>query len=272
MPQLIIITDLDGTLLDTRDYSCEACLPVIRRLKSRNIPLILCSSKTRAEIIPLWRDLSLFAPFIAENGALICFPPHYFPGAIWGVTHERDFDVLELGTPITRLRRVLDEAARTCHVTIASFGTMDVTEISGLTGLTLEQAALSKEREYDEPFLLTEGDHEQFLKLLRDKGFKITRGDWFFHITGSHTKGTAVEMLLDLYRQIDSTIISVGLGNSTNDLEFLSQVDRPFLVRNADGTYNAEVTGKVSEIWRTQNAGPEGWREAIEKVLMEMGP
>ncbi|MBI2531189.1 MAG: HAD-IIB family hydrolase [Deltaproteobacteria bacterium] len=272
MPQLIIITDLDGTLLDTRDYSCEACLPVIRRLKSRNIPLILCSSKTRAEIIPLWRDLSLFAPFIAENGALICFPPHYFPGAIWGVTHERDFDVLELGTPITRLRRVLDQAARACHVTIASFGTMDVTEISGLTGLTLEQAALSKEREYDEPFLLTEGDHGQFLKLLRDKGFKIARGEWFFHITGNHNKGTAVELLLDLYRQIDSMIISVGLGNSTNDLEFLSQVDRPFLVRNVDGSYNPEVTRKISAIQCTQEVGPDGWREAVEKILKEMEP
>jgi mannosyl-3-phosphoglycerate phosphatase len=272
MPQLIIITDLDGTLLDTRDYSCEACLPVVRRLKSQNIPLILCSSKTRAEIIPLWRDLSLFAPFIAENGALICFPPHYFPGAIWGVTHERDFDVLELGTPITRLRRVLDEAARACHVTVASFGTMDVTEISGLTGLTLEQAALSKEREFDEPFLLTEGHHEQFLKLLRDKGFKITRGDWFFHITGNHNKGTAVEMLLDLYRQIDSMIISVGLGNSTNDLEFLSQVDKRFLVRNVDGSYDAEVTRKVSAIQCTQAVGPDGWREAVEKVLKEMEP
>jgi predicted mannosyl-3-phosphoglycerate phosphatase (HAD superfamily) len=79
-------------------------------------------------------------------------------------------------------------------------------------------------------------------------------------------------MLLDLYRQIDSTIISVGVGNSTNDLEFLSQVDRPFLVRNVNGTYNAEVTGKVSAIRRTQSAGPEGWREAIEKVLMAMGP
>ena len=180
--------------------------------------------------------------------------------------------MLELGTPITRLRRVLNEAACACRVTIASFGTMGAKEISGLTGLTVEQAALSKEREYDEPFLLTEGDHEQFLNLLRGKGFKITRGDWFFHITGNHKKGTAVEALLDLYRQINSIIISVGLGNSANDLEFLSQVDLPFLVRNTDGSYNAEVTGKVSAIQRTQSAGPDGWREAVEKVLMEMAP
>jgi len=44
------------------------------------------------------------------------------------------------------------------------------------------------------------------------------------------------------------------------------------LVRNVNGTYNAEVTGKVSAIRCTRSAGPEGWREAIEKVLMEIGP
>ena len=270
MPQRIIITDLDGTLLDTKDYSYQPCLPVIQRLKSQHIPLILCSSKTRAEIIPLWRELNLFDPFIAENGAVICFPAGYFPGALWGVAHEKDFDVLELGTPIARLRRVLDQASRACHVTIASFGTMDVTEISGLTGLTLDQAALAKEREYDEPFLFTEGDQRQLLSLLRAKGFKVTRGDCFFHITGNHDKGTAVEMLVGLYRQIDSSIKSVGLGNSANDLEFLSQVDMPFLVKNVDGSYNGEVTRKIPAIERTERVGPEGWREAIEKVLEEM--
>jgi hydroxymethylpyrimidine pyrophosphatase-like HAD family hydrolase len=53
MPKLIIITDLDGTLLDTRDYSCKACLPVVRRIKSQNIPrfyvparLVLRSSRS----------------------------------------------------------------------------------------------------------------------------------------------------------------------------------------------------------------------------------
>ena len=67
-------------------------------------------------------------------------------------------------------------------------------------------------------------------------------------------------------------IISVGLGNSTNDLEFLSQVDRPFLVRNVDGSYNPEVTRKISAIQCTQEVGPDGWREAVEKILKEMEP
>ncbi|MGH7828798.1 MAG: HAD hydrolase family protein, partial [Candidatus Binatia bacterium] len=56
---LIIITDLDGTLLDESTYSFQASLPAIQRVTSQGIPLILCSSKTRSEILPLWKELAL---------------------------------------------------------------------------------------------------------------------------------------------------------------------------------------------------------------------
>jgi len=209
-------------------------------------------------------------PFIAENGALTCIPRRYFPGALWGVVHESDFDILALGTPVGQLRRALAQAAKECHLTVTSFENMDVREISTLTGLTLDKAALAKEREYDEPFLIDKDNSEHLLRLLRPKGFRITRGDCFFHITGDHDKGMAVEALVDLYRQVDVKVMSVGLGNSANDLELLSRVDLPFLVRNLDGSYNSKITSRLSAIRRTQGIGPEGWREAVESVLREV--
>ena len=47
--KLIVFTDLDGTLLDSV-YSFRKALPALKAVKEKNIPLILCSSKTRAEI------------------------------------------------------------------------------------------------------------------------------------------------------------------------------------------------------------------------------
>jgi mannosyl-3-phosphoglycerate phosphatase len=47
---LLIFTDLDGTLLEQATYSFEAALPALQALRERNIPLIICTSKTRAEI------------------------------------------------------------------------------------------------------------------------------------------------------------------------------------------------------------------------------
>ena len=53
--RLIVITDVDGTLIDQRTYSYELSLPAVRRLQAKRIPVVLCSTKTSAEIILLWR-------------------------------------------------------------------------------------------------------------------------------------------------------------------------------------------------------------------------
>ncbi len=49
-PKLVIFTDLDGTLLDRDTYSFEPALPALRLIRQKDIPLVLSSSKTRAEI------------------------------------------------------------------------------------------------------------------------------------------------------------------------------------------------------------------------------
>jgi mannosyl-3-phosphoglycerate phosphatase len=49
-PKLVIFTDLDGTLLDRNTYSFEPALPALHLIRQKDIPLILTSSKTRAEI------------------------------------------------------------------------------------------------------------------------------------------------------------------------------------------------------------------------------
>lgn len=49
-PRLLIMTDLDGTLLDHESYHWEAARPALQRLAAANIPVIINSSKTAAEI------------------------------------------------------------------------------------------------------------------------------------------------------------------------------------------------------------------------------
>lgn len=266
----IVITDLDGTLLDERSYSCQASLPAIQRLKLAGIPLILCSSKTYSEILPLWKELALKDPFVVENGGAIYCPRRYFPAPLPGFKSRDSFRVLELGTDVLTLRRVLAETAARCRAKVRSFGTMEVDEIRALTGLTRDQAALAAKRQYDEPFLIEGGDGERLFRALAGKGLTVTRGDRFFHLIGGHEKGRAVRILLGLYGRGDGAAVSVGLGNSANDLPLLREVDRPILIRRADGSWDAEVTASIPGIQRTAAIGPHGWREAMEKVLTEV--
>lgn len=77
MSNIIIFTDLDGTLLD-ENYSYDYAIPTIRELKRMNIPIIFCSAKTRAEQEIFRARMGINDPFIVEDGSAIYIPRGYF--------------------------------------------------------------------------------------------------------------------------------------------------------------------------------------------------
>lgn len=266
----IFITDLDGTLLDQRTYRYELSLPAVQELREREIPLILCSSKTAAEMIRLRGELGLKDPFICENGGAIYLPSGYFHFPILGTKPKRTFEVIEFGTDVYRLRRALRQVSRGGHITVRSFGNMTFHEIMARTGLTMDQAVYARQREYDEPFLVDAGDEATLLAALQENGLTVIKGDRFHHLTGGHGKGEAVRKLLELYRRQCGSLSAIALGNSANDLAMLRETDRAVLVRNPDGTWDAELMKELPGALRTGAVGPRGWREAIEKILPEL--
>lgn len=64
--RLLILTDLDGSLLDADTYGYEAARPALKSLRDRGIPLIFCSSKTFAEVEPIRHEMENTVPFIVE--------------------------------------------------------------------------------------------------------------------------------------------------------------------------------------------------------------
>ena len=64
MSAAIIFTDLDGTLMDHHTYSLAAALPTVQALSDRGIPVIPCTSKTRAETAKIMASLGLSGPMI----------------------------------------------------------------------------------------------------------------------------------------------------------------------------------------------------------------
>ena len=265
--KIVVITDLDGTLLDQQTYSYESSLPAVQRLWTWRIPIVLCSTKTRAEMLPLWRQLELRDPFICESGGAIHVPPGYFQFTAIEMKRNGPFEVLELGSDVHGLRERLAQAARSCGVVFRSFGSLSLDEINELTGLPRDQAFRAWQREYDEPFVIESGNAAQLIAALQAHGLTVTKGDRFYHLTGSHGKGEAVRKLLDLYRRQWGEVMSVGLGNSANDLPLLRETDIAVLVRNPDGRWDAEVTTDLPSVTRTDGIGPNGWREAIDNLL-----
>ena len=270
MAQLIVFTDLDGTLLDAKTYSWRAAQPALDELRRRRVPVVFCTSKTRAEILPLREELGLQDPFVAENGGAIYVPRSYFPFPLPAARKEADTEVLELGVPYAKLVQALEEAAQTSGVQVRGFSRLSDKEVGKLCGLPLAEARRARQREFDEPFLLEKGtpkQKEKFFNWLQQRGLRWREGGRFLHLMGDNDKGVAVRRLVEFYtKKYSGRLRTVALGDSPNDLDFLAVVDMAVLIARPDGSHDPEARAKLRGV-RLAAAGPAGWCAAVEGIL-----
>ncbi len=183
----VVVTDLDGCLLDAATYEWDAARPALDALKRRGIPLVLCSSKTRAEMEPLHAALGLDAPFVYENGGGIVIPP----GAWWSRAARRDGGPLlvRLGVPLRDLGRALMDIAKEAGARLRGFSRLSQREASDLTGLDGAELERARQREHDEPFVLESGSEDDVRQAAERRGLRITSGGRFHHLTGAVGQG-----------------------------------------------------------------------------------
>jgi mannosyl-3-phosphoglycerate phosphatase len=262
----LVFTDLDGTLLEHKTYRFDAARPALRFLKERDIPLIICTSKTRAEVEKLRIELDQNHPFIPENGGGIFIPRGYFSFSFRHNREDERYLIIEFGTPYSELRAALSRMKKLYPGKIKGFGDLSAAEVARVCGFSLAEARLAKKRGYDEPFILEDSALEpQVEKQARALGFDVTRGSRFYHLLGDNDKGKAVSRLTAIYRQSGDTFITVGLGDSLNDLPMLRAVDRPALVQKPDGNYDPGV--KLPGLFFAPGPGPEGFRVSVLRLV-----
>jgi mannosyl-3-phosphoglycerate phosphatase family protein len=273
--KVLIFTDLDGTLLDFYTYSYGKALPALGYIRKREIPLIICTSKTKAEIEVYQQKIKNRHPFIAENGGAIFIPKNYFKTMITGLTERNGYFIKELGTPYRILREKLTEIAGRFNQEIKGFGDMSAQEIHKKYGLHLKEARLSKKREYDEPFNFVTLPDEKIVRNMEKEfakaGLHMVKGGRFFHLMGKNDKGKAARLLRKMYeKEWQKKTIAIGIGDSLNDLPLLLEVDLPVVVKLNTGGYEEEVVKQLKGPLLTKGIGPEGWNEAVLQILRKM--
>lgn len=267
---MIIVTDLDGTLLDAATYSFVPAQEALDAIRTRNIPLILSSSKTRAELERIRFHLDHQGPFIVENGAAVYIPKGLFSFPINGARLRGAYQVVELGLPYGTVRSVLKEVQQEAGVELRGFGDMSAEEIAERTGLPPSEALLAKQREYDEPFVIptTARGTEAIERAINARGLRCISGGRFHHVTGESDKGRACRLLIDCYRRLGhDDLLTVGLGDSLNDLPMLAAVDRPILVQKPDGSYDPGL--RLPNLTHAPGIGPIGWNRAVLDLLRD---
>ena len=266
-PALVVVTDLDGTLLDHDTYAFDSARPALETLRREGVPVLLCTSKTRAETERLRVAMGNTHPFIVENGGAVVIPDGYFPFSIEAkrVEARGGMTVIVIGDTYADLVSTLARAARETGVRVRGFADMTDTEVAEATGLPVDQASLARRREFDEPFEVLDGqDAAPLLDAIVQLGKRWTAGGRFFHITGASDKARAVRVVADLYRRERGDIAMIGLGDAPNDVAFLREVDIPVVVASPR---SVEVAREVPGATVTHLTGPAGWNEAVLALL-----
>ncbi len=276
----IVFSDIDGTLIDLESFDISPALKGISYLKKQNIPLVLCSAKTRAEQESIRKKVKLTDPFIVENGGAIYIPSFYFPFQITqhtmdsmlkGVMVKKDntYTVLILGTTYSTIRQILDKIRTETGLCFKGFGDMTVEEVAKVTGLSLEEANAAKSREFDETLLLKKEEAEDLKRYLTQYGLTLVGGGRFYHVIGNSSKGRCVSILSLLFRKSIGKIITIGIGDNHNDLPMLRVVDIPILVEKKEGGW-IEAPHIKRKVHKVQGIGPYGFTRAIISCLKKI--
>lgn len=265
-PALLIVTDLDGTLLDHETYSVDAARPALNRLRELQIPVIFNTSKTRIESQLLGESLGLSDPFIIENGSAICFPKRRFSVAPGNCRSASSCWLVELGSRHEAISKQLDSLA--ARFDFRPLSRMDVQTVMDRTGLGMTATKRAQQREYSEAIVWEDSDEalEQFRQTLADHGLHLLQGGRFWHVLGDTDKGRALQALRDAIPEYADSRIA-ALGDSQNDVAMLESADIAAIIRSP--AHPAPSVHSQRPPLYSQACGPAGWAECVDRILQD---
>nr|WP_179952563.1 HAD-IIB family hydrolase [Ningiella ruwaisensis] len=268
---LIIYSDLDGTLLDHYSYSFEPVIQTLSDLKAKNIPVILNTSKTAAEVKEIHKKLNLDTPFIIENGAAVYVPKNAFKTKPKSAVWQDGYWVKTFAPKRSHWKGLLSKLSRDYAGEFEAFSDMSINRICEVTDLPEADARLASKRLFGEPLLWKGSDARQgeFIKKAETLGAKPLRGGRFLHISGDTNKGKAMEWLSEEYKRQwqASKVTTIALGDGNNDVAMLEAAD--IAVRILSPVHPPVQLQRTDGVITTSKHGPEGWREAIEPLVAQ---
>ncbi|WP_439107892.1 HAD-IIB family hydrolase [Congregibacter sp.] len=265
----LVVTDLDGSLLDHHDYSNEPAKPVLQLLEAMRIPVILASSKTRAEMLELREELGNEHPFIVENGAAICIPERYFQKQPEGTELRQGHWIRELAPSRMHWKSALDDLRSQMPDSFMDFATAGSAGIMEMTGLSAEKAGLANEREYSEPVQWrgTERDLGEFLQALTAAGARVLKGGRFYSVSGDCDKGQALLWLREQYALAASAsaVYDLAVGDGENDVPMLEVAHQALQIPAHDRAL--PVLERGDGVIVGEGYGPDAWSMGVREWL-----
>ena len=257
--KFLVVTDLDSTLLD-HSYNYDEAEPALSCLRELELPLVLNSSKTVAEMEDLAIHLRFHSPLVAENGGLLAIPSE----------RTGHYTIQVKGLPRKEILDVAHNLRSQMGYKFEGFADWSDQELAERTGLSITQSKLSHARLATEPISWQDTDPHrlEFADQLSALGIRMLRGGRFWHLMGAPDKADGSASALEYYqkREPDTDWHVIALGDSANDTAMLEAADIAVVIPHADG---AHISPKAPRVIHASFPASKGWNAAILLLLDE---
>ncbi|QEF98497.1 Glucosyl-3-phosphoglycerate/mannosyl-3-phosphoglycerate phosphatase [Stieleria maiorica] len=259
---LILFTDLDGCLLNKHDYDWSPASATLDRLRQRQIPVVMNSSKTVPEMTLLADELGLSDnTFVSENGSVIR----------WGQdAGDRSGEIEIIGAARDQILEVLRPLKQSFR--FRSFADLGLDGVIRATQLSEDRSQLALARQGTEPLLWDDSDENRvaFERHLDAHQLTLTKGGRFWHVAGPTSKGKAMQVVAERLSLVmagcesGNPPIIAAIGDSPIDQSMLDLADVPIGIPTASGL-GVDVAPDRGIV--ASAPGAAGWAEAVTELL-----
>ena len=264
--RLVVFADIDGVLGDQHGGAFFAdAAATLKPLRRDDVPLVLCSRRTRAEIEAIQQRIGIRHPFVCEGGGAVFIPGDYFGFNVSGVRDLAGYHAVEYGRPYAEVVEILHRTADRLGIDIIGFSDMSVEEVARDCHVPLLEARLAKLLEYGERFRVLDSNESTRSRLVR--GLNATRlrcvtGRRYDYVGAPVDTSTGVTLLCRLYQYADEGVFTVGIGGRIADDTLPPALDRRVTVSHDDparGGVNAvswaeTIVGIAEELRRHESS------------------
>ena len=233
---LVIFTDIDGTFLDHDTFSEGDNFEILDKLVENNHYVVFNSSKTFHEIKKMQDRHKTSFPFICETGGGIYHKDQILDSS---PRKREGYNIMYESKKVQTFESdVRLEISRNFEQDIDIFDDIDISEKKSLSSLSGDNLKLACKRDFS--LLIKWRSNEKrftlFQSVLRRLNLDIVKGSRFYHICSGQNKGKALLYFLNKlkFSSSDKNYITVGVGDSDNDIDMLSNVDYPCVVKSSD--------------------------------------
>ncbi len=260
--QIIIFTDLDGSLLDKDTFRFDEIEDYFRELISIGIKIIPNSSKTESELLDFNKLNNLNLSFISENGS-----------SIQGLNliHSNLPEKVSLSRSVDQIYSIYNENIP-YHLKhkITFILKLNSKEQQEIFGLPLDKMMLALNRNYSLPiqFNGNEIEKNEFIQIMNNAGLTVQTGGRVMNICDNVNKSKAMSKALELIRKkLDEEIITIGVGDNENDIEMIKQSNYPCLVKNDN--FNCSLIN-IDNLIKSSEPSPRGWSDVIKTAIQKI--